>query len=105
MLPLLLALWTVGIHLNTPPPCVVLLLRPPLHAAVPTTVPCCQGVPLQPSPDALLHWEVARIYAETVTLPELRPDEDPEAARLGGMFHLYAAAAKGLALAQLQLAW
>jgi hypothetical protein len=64
-----------------------------------------QDVPLQPCPDALIHWEVARIYAETVTLPELRPDEDPDAARLGGMFHLYAAAAKGLALAQLQLAW
>jgi hypothetical protein len=30
---------------------------------------------------------------------------DPDAARLGGMFHLVLAAAKGLALAQLQLAW
>lgn len=66
---------------------------------------CFQDVPLQPLPDALLHWEVARIYAETVTLPELRPDEDPDAARLGGMFHLTAAAAKGLTLAQLELAW
>jgi hypothetical protein len=64
-----------------------------------------QAVPKEPSPDAYIHWEVARIYAETVTLPELRPDEDPDAARLGGMFHLVLAAAKGLALAQLQLAW
>jgi hypothetical protein len=45
------------------------------------------------------------VPAETVTLPELRPDEDPDAARLGGMFHLCQAAAKGLPLAQLQLAW
>jgi hypothetical protein len=56
-------------------------------------------------PTHLLKDCCASLPAETVTLPELRPDEDPDAARLGGMFHLCQAAAKGLPLAQLQLAW
>lgn len=62
-------------------------------------------VPEKPAPEALVHWEIARLYAETVTLPELRPEEDPDAARAGGLFHLAAAAAKGVPLAQLVLAW
>jgi hypothetical protein len=64
-----------------------------------------QSAPLQPPAEALVHWEVSRLYAETVTLPELRPDEDPDDARAGGLFHLVTAAAMGLALAQLVLAW
>lgn len=62
-------------------------------------------MPRKPAAEALVHWEVARLYAETVTLPELRPSEDPEDARAGGLFHLTTAAAKGMALAQLVLAW
>jgi hypothetical protein len=37
--------------------------------------------------------------------PQLRPEEDPDAARAGGLFHLVTAAALSNPLAQLQLAW
>uniref|UniRef100_A0A383WC16 Alpha-type protein kinase domain-containing protein n=1 Tax=Tetradesmus obliquus TaxID=3088 RepID=A0A383WC16_TETOB len=63
-----------------------------------------ESAPLRPPAEALVHWEASRLYAETVTLPELRPAEDPDDARSGGLFHLVTAAAKGLALAQLVLA-
>jgi hypothetical protein len=56
------------------------------------------------SPTALVHYEVSRCYAETVLLPELRPEEDPDDARQGGMFHLLQGAAKGCTLAMIILA-
>lgn len=56
------------------------------------------------SPSALVHYEVARLYAETVLLPELRPEEDPEDARQGGLFHLLQSARKGCTLAMVILA-
>lgn len=35
-------------------------------------------MPAAAPPDALVHWEVAKLYAEVVLLPELRPGEDPQ---------------------------
>ncbi|KAF8055109.1 Eef2k [Scenedesmus sp. PABB004] len=77
--------------------------RGPVHGTD-ALLAALERVPAAPEPDALVHWEVARLYAETVTLPELRPNEDPDDARVGGLFHLLTAAARGVALAQLVLA-
>eukprot|EP00878_Enallax_costatus_P024193 GHUV01025797.1.p1 GENE.GHUV01025797.1~~GHUV01025797.1.p1 ORF type:complete len:393 (+),score=123.15 GHUV01025797.1:935-2113(+) len=85
-----------------PPPHLCLLLCPMRLLLL--LLLLLQTVPDKPAPEALVHWEIARLYAETVTLPELRPDEDPDAARAGGLFHLTTAAAKGVALAQIVLA-
>jgi hypothetical protein len=63
-----------------------------------------QAVPLVPPPTAAVHYEVARLYAETVLLPELRPSEDPADCRAGGMFHIVQSAGSGCALAQVILA-
>jgi hypothetical protein len=61
-------------------------------------------VPLTPSPSSLVHWEVGRLYAEAVLLPELRPEEDPNDARQGGLFHLLLSASGGCTLAMAVLA-
>ena len=63
-----------------------------------------ERAPLAPSVTALVHHEVARVHAEACLLPELRPGEDPDDARAGGVFHLQAAAALGCALSQCVLA-
>ncbi|KAG2490554.1 hypothetical protein HYH03_010948 [Edaphochlamys debaryana] len=56
------------------------------------------------SPEALVHLEIAKLYGEVVLLPELKPNEDPEDALRGGLFHLGAAAQGGALLALAVLA-
>ncbi len=53
---------------------------------------CVCTCPTDESHESLVHLEVSRIYAEVVMLPELRPEESPEDALKGGLFHLYEAA-------------
>ncbi|GFR42631.1 hypothetical protein Agub_g3567 [Astrephomene gubernaculifera] len=62
-----------------------------------------QDVPKE-CPEALVHLEISKLYGEVVLLPELKPNEDPEDALRGGLFHLTTAALGGSLLALLVLA-
>ncbi|GLI63916.1 hypothetical protein VaNZ11_007055 [Volvox africanus] len=56
------------------------------------------------NPEALVHLEIAKLYGEVVLLPELKPNEDPEDALHGGLFHLNTAAQGGSLLGLMILA-
>jgi len=58
-----------------------------------------KDVPAEEGPEAVVHLEVARVYAEVVLLPETRPAEDPEESLKGALFHLYFAASLGSVVA------
>ncbi|GIL71722.1 hypothetical protein Vretifemale_2235 [Volvox reticuliferus] len=56
------------------------------------------------NPEALVHLEISKLYGEVVLLPELKPNEDPEDALHGGLFHLNTAAQGGSLLGLMVLA-
>ncbi|GAX82885.1 hypothetical protein CEUSTIGMA_g10311.t1 [Chlamydomonas eustigma] len=63
-----------------------------------------KDVPEVESPVSLIHMEVAKMYSEVTLLPELRPQESPEDAMKGGLFHLQHAASMGCRVALCMLA-
>jgi len=71
---------------------------------MPQLVECLKVVPKDESAAALVHLEVSKLYSETVLLPDIRPEEDPDDALRGGLFHLQFAASQGCVLAMCMLA-